>query len=727
MNKLKKGLIPLVIFLMLFISILPMMSADSEFYHLGGWGSSQSGLYGAPGTWIDWNYSSTSFEGTLWNITIEEYAPDAVDDEMDNPTDWILYINNINFGHPVNMDFSGSALRMYWAGLDLYVTGDITFELLSNCDIGAGHYAHYASYGTTDIDGDGDTEFYYDGGLHNGIVDGTPQSNKDIRYLLYYTAGVEGVEFPGLERIGDISVENDVVTTGNKYVEWYYNNIVGGIVRHVDVLIAYDYVAIVGGSQNTLSLVVDGKSFYQPDSFLQGYGNSPYDYRARWLNVNKTIDNKRIIFELADILDNDLRVCSTITDIDLDGNIVHYRHDTHSNFGDGVVSFTDGDSYDWDIIYQFYMDGLEDEFNYTHDYANNVYFTPNKCKAHEKVIVGWDLNQTSILNTCMLNIISPSGSYDQSIQVYSESANWVLYPDEIGNWVVNLTVNDVNVSFDNLIVTGSINTWVKSYPNPSYPQETVTIYYNYSGTIWNGVITIHNSNGLLLSDMTAIFSPESSGSIDRVFTSSDTYTINIGAYFQNATYGVSYSIIHMCGYGRPNNIYVIPEIIRPNAITHIKGTHNHGGESIWVFIAGENYKHIGNSPVFDIIFSSSNVESKYNISLVRIDGSGEKTVLDWCILTVSGEVIADVDDTIWGLPTEYVRAMFGAFITLGFLIIPFALSMSSKHETSKIVYAIFGGIGLGVATLAGLFPLWLPLMISIMIVAVMIIEYKKGK
>ncbi|GAG66254.1 unnamed protein product, partial [marine sediment metagenome] len=38
----------------------------------------------------------------------------------------------------------------------------------------------------------------------------------------------------------------------------------------------------------------------------------------------------------------------------------------------------------------------------------------------------------------------------------------------------------------------------------------------------------------------------------------------------------------------------------------------------------------------------------------------------------------------------------------------------------------FGGIGLGVSTLAGFFPLWLPLMITILVVTIMVIEYKKG-
>lgn len=76
---------------------------------------------------------------------------------------------------------------------------------------------------------------------------------------------------------------------------------------------------------------------------------------------------------------------------------------------------------------------------------------------------------------------------------------------------------------------------------------------------------------------------------------------------------------------------------------------------------------------------------------------------------------------------EYMKAMFGAFITLGFLLLPLVISMKSRSGVSNVVYAVFGGIGLGVSTIAGFFPLWLPLMITILMVTIMIIEYKKGQ
>lgn len=93
--------------------------------------------------------------------------------------------------------------------------------------------------------------------------------------------------------------------------------------------------------------------------------------------------------------------------------------------------------------------------------------------------------------------------------------------------------------------------------------------------------------------------------------------------------------------------------------------------------------------------------------------------------TVTGEGVLPPSEEIfiWGIPQAYVYAMFGAFITLGFLIIPFALS---KGNASNIIYAIFGGIGLGISTIAGFFPLWLPLMITLIMLAILYIEHKKG-
>ena len=91
-----------------------------------------------------------------------------------------------------------------------------------------------------------------------------------------------------------------------------------------------------------------------------------------------------------------------------------------------------------------------------------------------------------------------------------------------------------------------------------------------------------------------------------------------------------------------------------------------------------------------------------------------------------GEEPTEEEEYIFGLPIAYMNAMFGAFITLGFLIIPFALSRSHKGDTSSVIYAIFGGIGLGVSTIIGFFPLWLPLMITILVVTILVIEYKKS-
>jgi len=201
-------------------------------------------------------------------------------------------------------------------------------------------------------------------------------------------------------------------------------------------------------------------------------------------------------------------------------------------------------------------------------------------------------------------------------------------------------------------------------------------------------------------------------------------------YFDDSTNEYIYTTIkrhkHICKNEYPNQINVVYDTIEFGKSGQIVyGSHNFLGSNIVIKMNGEVAFNIGDVSEFNVAYFPQ-YSGEYNATLELIL-SDTTIVLDSALFSVSSDLppVPPPDD-VFGLPAVYMYAMFGAFITLGFLLLPLVINMKSKGDVSGVVYAIFGGIGLGVSTLAGFFPLWLPLMITILTVTVLVIEYKKG-
>ncbi|GAH85077.1 unnamed protein product, partial [marine sediment metagenome] len=157
---------------------------------------------------------------------------------------------------------------------------------------------------------------------------------------------------------------------------------------------------------------------------------------------------------------------------------------------------------------------------------------------------------------------------------------------------------------------------------------------------------------------------------------------------------------------------------------YFSGTHNFIGQNVYVEVLSHKI-NVGSYYTFTVEMPDIDNDGEYTAYL-KLEHDGSIITLDSYSFALTGEEwIPEPEPDIFGLPIEYMHAMFGAFITLGFLLLPLAMAIKSKHETSSVVYAIFGGIGLGISTAAGFFPIWLPFMICIIMIGVVIIEYKK--
>jgi len=510
------------------------------------------------------------------------------------------------------------------------------------------------------------------------------------------------------------------------------------IIKGFDIVVSVDQYTYASAFSN-YHLKINGVDVGSPNYWIP-VGGIPYTaYILRWYGLSHSISG-RPLFELFhtetwSVYNKVWTFMGACTngDVDGDGREENRWHGTPALWDghyNGVIE-------NCDLAYTFYYTipivdpDLPDFIGVnkgTHEVHSNVFITATA---------------SNIVYTNYITIYHETLGYlsnlTQVMDGYTYYGSFVPWVN--GSYTVNLFRDGVNVSsFDFTVVNRTENDfYVYTLPNPSEASESFTVYYKYfhgegktAKLVMSTSASLYDENSYVevwypTVNATSSYTVNYDGSEETLYfilaveVANETYSpIFLYPHFiSGSIYSdyieVTYPIIY-------KDVPIHGSTINSQELTYM---HTFYGQPVFIRVNGDTLKSVSKNQYGGFWFPLG-LTGAYNVTL-ELETANGTIVLSYDTFDFLGEGEAPPDDEyIFGLPSDYMNAMFGAFITLGFLLLPLVISMKSKGDTSGVVYAIFGGIGLGVATIAGFFPLWLPLMITILVVTILVIEYKKG-
>jgi len=261
-----------------------------------------------------------------------------------------------------------------------------------------------------------------------------------------------------------------------------------------------------------------------------------------------------------------------------------------------------------------------------------------------------------------------------------------------GTYDINLTINDeVTIS-----TTLTINCWDDDYiytvPNPSLPNQLVTVYYGYSYATYNARLRI-----LATGDEWTIF-PQTSGSKETRFSNSGLYKIDLDQYNNiTRTYINIAEYYHSVSGAISDSISINPTAIELTEYTTITGYHTHVGNDVYVLSNGEIIQYVGEYADFSFRYYPEE-EDRYQIRLILIDNEGQYITLDTADYLDVGDISADEEDE--GFFDQVLgenKIWLGAMIIISFMLFPFGVSLKAGIPAPPVLYVALGCLGTAIA------------------------------
>ena len=583
---------------------------------------------------------------------------------------------------------------------------DSAFAVLANADhagIYAGVYSnfsymyvssHYPGSGTNDRD----LFCYFD----------------DIKINIQGGEGGES-ELYGYTSIGYDDSDIDLISeTNSKILETQCAIDFNAHIKAIDLHIGNLYIDNFGVTKDNLFLKLNGIPKGSASSLTEATGG----YIVRWLfATTQYIDNEKILCEF--YTDSyTWFVAWSNSDIDNDGDIWFYNHNQIAYY-DGYYSKIGG--VNRDLCYKIW--GIFEAI--TPIYEDALFLSDSTINIYESVGV---------------TVLVSTKEYQNYLNIYNSTYvlleqyvidGWSYYisytPENAEIHYFNLTRNSIVKASKSLTVNAKNYTYLLfTVPNPSRRNTPFDIKYIYNNTQYNGILFIYTSDMEIVDSFFISKNTSELTTISYSLSNDGIYIMRLSIYINISEYETRYTYNHMVQSTSYENVLRAGgDTINVGDEMMLYGSHNFLFGDIYVKISDDALIYIGDTNVFSFDYVPLTPRI-YICELLLKVSNNQEVILDSVTFTALGDIPIVPEPSFFGLPMTYMYAMFGAFITLGFLIIPFAMSRSHKGDTSSVIYAIFGGIGLGVSTIIGFFPLWLPLMITIIVVTILVIEYKKG-
>ena len=658
-----------------------------------------------------------------------------------------------------------------WENLDVNIqTSSIGVEFKIIGD--AGSYNANIGHSSSDIDGDGDTEYYYsvNGNYFNGAYDGVIQeTERDLLYQIWYsTTETEGTQYGDVSNYtasDDIFNQNYAITQINNknYVEWKTNIKTEAKVYGLDVLITDAYYETMQDFYSGFNL--DAKDYMFAYFSGTNVGNPDYIlpftddiYIVRWIFNAVTLNNTEpyielklpsnpnsFYYEFGEIYvpENQIQIITATYDFDGDGDNYFYAHNYGTMFGNGGADGTK--IHGSEPIYRFWYikPTLKEK-----DYSNDA-ITTDRTKYQQYDVVSFDAVTKNPYVTNSIHAYHYNGAtwdeYDIDTYEYAgmpqefqvqDSYSGSFVPTLAGQWNITLEYNNNIHARQYFNVTSkSVNYAIITLPNPSKTTESVKIYaiYNISDSM-DVRIAIKDKNDKQLNAFT-IHQKQTLYHVGTyTFKEEGLYNINMERRYDSTfDWGTVYVYKHIAKAKNYKNWigleYEDFSSMYLNTVAEtIYYTHNHlGSNKICILIndgdAGSFL--VGDKSIGEVYFYPQKTGT-YEASLVILNDTGNHEYLYNATFTYKLIEKQDLDDGQI-LPNLGVTmgAIVGLIVTMFCTLSPLLVTkgLKSKHSVPPIVYAFTCCLGISVSVLLGFFPFWIIPFIVIIGVIILMIQY----
>lgn len=446
---------------------------------------------------------STSLSNFEIYLQINDYEVDG------GQYDTIYYYLDSTYGYIKVLTWTD----IKYSGADLTITDDnMLFEFLIMKTSGTPTFAYIGTSFDVDADGDASHKGYADFTYWNGLYDGTTLS-VDFLYLVYYNLTTKTPEEYG--DVSNYSYWGDIYDTeyfsdfssGGYAIDYegIYNLKMNGYIYGVDWLVSKNMVESYGeyGILNYAEINVNG-NIYDNADYLIPY-SSKYTI-IRWLfstplNIND--DFVRVAFYLEGDFTKTIPISSK--DINRD-NLIEYKW-TSKELVENVDIFpfktyyTDPEvpylmfsnyAYDgentmpYDLVYRMYVEYTDVEFGV--NYTDYIRTDKDVYQQYDLVTVFGTLGAMTSANS--IHVYYDDGGWvdfrNQSLpkqNMMTEVFSLFFRPNQTGDWQVAIERGGVKKDYYNFtVVHKNIDYCIVTYPNPSliWESASVDVMYNKS-------------------------------------------------------------------------------------------------------------------------------------------------------------------------------------------------------------------------------------------------------
>ena len=549
--------------------------------------------------------------------------------------------------------------------------------------------------------------------------------------------------------------------------EWTYNSTIHGTISKVELVVMDqgmntsnsnydDEVSHFETACSNLNLYINGElignvSGYTHYATGDNSGHATYaddDPIIIYWDVNKEVDGNTLLeFDIGywSTYHDSVFIPVSASDADGDGDT---QFENEWGYADGVftvandwagagsyaVSYWNGTAWighptneisnSKDPFYQITYSGTTGGIGGT--YNETIIANPDSIKQYETSDIMYLFNSTTNINYLT---IEHNGSeiYNDTISVLD--GNIFFTPDETGTYYINGTRAGSQVAAETLTVTGQTKSYYVYVPvSPVVVGSPFSVYVKYSNSDYDGLFTIENSDGTILSSSAIGKNDSTVHILSKTVSSEGKYYLRL---YVNNPY-VKTLVAEYVLYAKSSE-YVTDitsstsSVALGNTIT-LTLTHNAIGSNVYYQIHSdsggyvvpktyltENYQtsvgytpnqYVGNYQVK--LYMYGYLLDQYNFTVTSA-GGGE-TGEEYHLLTPF-EALGNV----FGVGEDGGKAIAGMLIVVASIGIVYGVDKQNYIRLPTVVYAIVPLLTALVATMLGFFPLWIWIIFAIVI------------
>lgn len=494
--------------------------------------------------------------------------------------------------------------------------------------------------------------------------------------------------------IGNVGIGTSSVGTNYRYLWTVYGVESRMIVTRLDLEVKSDMANVYSTGDIRCKMGIHNLGTASSIVELSPGGS----YRISWTGLNIYINNTLcpIMFKFREdypiygIWRSNIYVSTS--DLNKDGlnfcvysNADEYYTNFHNKIDECPIGFGQYLSQNYEPVVRLCVDilGTSELKEYI---GNEIWCSPTEIKNNSFTKIGFSLNLSNMGESNKFIVIQKPDSTTENIWgVTTQTGHTTYTAHQEGLHYANLSIDGVNASSTSFTVTGNLNDWIETKPNPSDPNGDFDIIYNYSKSS-TGAVRIFDSKENLI--QTFYVNPESSGT--------ETTSLPIGKYIiklqEIIIVGDKNQYVTLIPYPHSVQGQVVDYIEVEQEVASLEhgfrayGQHNHVGENIVVRVGGSEEIDVSDNTDFSV-WCYPTTSGYYRVSLILKKSDGTELELDWDYVTVKSglfdeDVKTDLENLMDIIP-DFYKIIAGIVITIVITISPILLT-SQIAQFSKV-------------------------------------------